>query len=99
MGWRKPHANVSTFRAPDERWHLMKAVWDSCQAAEIQAPELVFEYFNDADPDPAGIEVPLTYPEVHAAVSEWSDGRRSGFDVDLEKLPPGTLTLRFYNSW
>lgn len=81
---------------PDEN-HLKKvAAARALEAAGID--ELPFElesYFGGETPDEAGMVVSLP----REAVTHWSDGDRSGREVDITKLPPGVKILRFVNSW
>ena len=87
--------NVIGFKAPDDKWRKMKAIWDACEAADIDIPEEVYEYFDCREPDPAGVTVDIDY------VSEWSDSDRvmSGIEISVKDLPPGLTSIRFYNSW
>jgi hypothetical protein len=83
---------VSGFVPPDETWLKMKAVWDACDAAGIDAPDEVASFFNDERPDPAGqtIDIPSR---------EWSDDRGAGLEIVLADLPPQVRMIRFRNSW
>ncbi len=87
--------HIIGFKPPDEKWRQMKAVWDAVDAAKVDIPKMVYDYFEGSPPDVAGVEVEL---EGNAA-QEWHDEYRSGFEVDLSKLPDGVKTIRFYNSW
>lgn len=88
--------HVAAVRPPDERWQAMKAVWDSCRAAGVEPPHEVYAFFDDEDPDPAGVVINL---DQHTSVREWSDDTRAGYEVVLGQLPPEVTVLRFYNSW
>ena len=81
---------------PDAEWKKMKAVWDSCAAAEIDIPEKVSAFFNGEEPDESGVIVAL---HLSPATSRWSDDSRDGFEVDIEKLPKHVKRIRFYNSY
>lgn len=80
---------------PDDVWKKMKAAYDSCVAAGVSIPGEVDQFFNGETPDPAGVVVELGAP----CVEKWSDDSRSGFEVDVTKLPPHVRIVRFYNSW
>lgn len=84
--------HVVGFRPPDEKWQQMKKVWDACKAAGITIPREVIEFFNDCDPDPAGVEVGILH-------SEWANNSSSGYEVDIRKLPKDVTVIRFFNSW
>jgi len=73
----------------------MKAIWDSCNAAGINPPPAVRQFFQDDEPgDRPGTEVCLG-----PAVTPWTDNCREGYAVDLTKLPPDVKVLWFYNAY
>lgn len=86
--------SVIGFVPPDERWHQMKAIFDSCKLANIEIPKEVRKFFGDMDPDPEGVEVSI--PK-----RAWRDERgcAEGFEVDVESIPNHVKVIRFYNSW
>lgn len=87
--------HVIGFRKADEKWEQMKAVWNACERAGIEAPMEVYEYFNHNNPNKlAGIEV-----SISSAITEYCDDMREGYEVDIKKLPPDVTVIRFYNSW
>jgi len=88
--------HIQGFKAPDEKWKAMKAVWDGCEAAGIEPPEEVSDYFEGETPDERGVEVNVSDTDY---CKEWSDDYRSGYEVDLRELPSDLTHLRFYNSW
>jgi len=76
----------------------MYEVYRACYAAGIKAPSEVIQFFDCKDfasIDTEGIEVPLT----KECYKEWSDNGRSGFELDINKLPKDVTVVRFYNSW
>lgn len=86
---------VVGFRPADDKWKKMKAVWDACKDAGTEPPKDVLKFFDDEYPnDKPGQEINLG-----KAAEEWGDGDRSGYEVDIEKLPKGVRYIRFYNSW
>jgi len=86
--------HVMGFRPPDEKWKKMKAIWDACKEADIEAPEDVWKFFNDEPPDEAGVEV-----DLGKACSDYMEDSRDGFEVDVTKLPKDVKIIRFYNSY
>jgi len=88
--------HVQGFKAPDDRWRAMKAVWDACLAAGVKPPEVVSSYFEGESPHARGVEVQL---ERTKSCSAWQDDYRSGFEIDLQKLPYNLTHIRFYNSF
>ena len=81
----------------DETWLKKKALYEECVAKGSDIPDEILDYFGGSIPDPLGKEIWLKRTEC---VTEWDDGDyRTGFTVDLSKLPEGTTHIRFYNSW
>ena len=87
--------HIVGFRPADEKWNKMKATWLACENAGVPIPKEVEAFFDHEAPgDKPGAEV-----EIKAAMREWKDEYRQGFEVDIMKLPPDVKVLRFYNSW
>lgn len=84
--------HIIGFRAPDEKWKAMKAIYDSCHAAGIGVPSEVELFFENGKPDERGVEVKIE-------VAEWGNDYSSGYEVDLKKLPADLTHIRFYNSY
>lgn len=87
---------VGIFSPPDS-WIKMKAVWDACKLADIAIPEEVLDFFGGEEPDPRGVVSVIDHPCV--SVYKDIDRNAEGFEIDLEKLPPGLRRIRFVNSW
>jgi hypothetical protein len=82
----------------DEQYQKYLKIFQSCKDAGVRLPEEIDDYFGgnglDNDPDyPLEIECPL-----REWVSEYDD-TASGYEVDIDALPPGIKTIRFYNAW
>ena len=75
----------------------MKAVWDSCKAADIEIPENVEKFFDWEEPDDAGVEVDLE--KLPECCTEWKAEMREGFEVDIASIPPHIKKIRFYNAY
>lgn len=88
--------HVVGFRPPDERWKKMKAAWDACKAAGIEIPDEVLAFFNYVAPDPRGVEVEI---EKLPCTKEFSTDSKSGFEINVTKLPDGVTVVRFYNAY
>lgn len=86
--------HVIGLRPPDKVWVKMKAVYDACDAAGVDTPREVFEFFGGEKPDERGVTV-----NVEVALTEWSDDMRQGYELDVRKLPKDVTIVRFYNSW
>lgn len=92
--------HVVGFHPPDEKWKKMKAVWDACKAAGVGAPLDVERFFNGEAPDDAGVETSLdNYQKPHPACTSYMAPGKSGYEIDLSKLPTNITKIRFYNSW
>lgn len=85
--------HVVGIREPDEKWRLMKAAYDVCQAAGIEIPDSVQDFFGYEPPDDAGLLVDLAFAR------EWRDDSREGLEIDISELPAKITKLRFYFSW
>lgn len=83
---------VVGFVPPDEQWKKMKQVWEACEAADIEVPEAVHQFFNWQDPDDQGVEVELP-------LTEWSEETSQGYELEVDKIPANVRVIRFYNSW
>jgi len=85
---------VIGFRPPDEEWKKKEKAFNACMEANVEVPDELRDFFGGDYPDEAGVEV-----DVKEATEEYHDESRSGFQVDLQKLPKGIKYLRFVNSW
>jgi hypothetical protein len=84
---------VRGFVPPDEAWQKMKAVWDACQAAGIDPPPEVEDFFDGKPPDLAGMEVDLP-------VREWNGHEMgAGYELEVSAIPAKVRVIRFWNSW
>jgi hypothetical protein len=68
-------------------------------AADVEVPREVSRYFEDGDPDPAGVEIREDELSSAGALRGWEDDYRKGVEVDVTKLPKDVTVIRFYNSW
>ncbi len=84
------------FKPADEKWKKMKAIWDSCEKAEIDVPDEVDKFFDGYPPDNAGVEVKL---EGTPCCSEYDSEDGEGFEIQIGKLPKAVKVIRFVNSW
>jgi len=84
--------HVVGIRPPDEDWRKMKAAYDACAAAGLEPPEAVSRFFEWEEPDESGVVVEIPTRPFKAEM-------REGFEVDVDALPEGVKTIRFYNSY
>ncbi len=69
-------------------------VLNACIEADIPLPYDVDKYFGGEGED--NPEFPL---EIDFEADEWGEDGRAGIDIDLDTIPEGVKTIRFYNSW
>jgi len=84
--------HVYGIRPTDEKWEKMKAIYDSCEKADIEIPDEVIEFFDEGEPDEKGIEVEIPH-------EDWSNEDCSGLEVKVADIPKNITIIRFYNSW
>ncbi len=77
---------------PDEKWKKMKAVYDSCRAAELPIPDEVEKFFDHEDPDPMGVAIAIP-------CQEYKGYAQQGVEVLVENIPKHVKAIRFYNSY
>lgn len=87
----------------DPEFEKMKAVLESCDAADIEAPELVYAYFKKHDIDMDMLEAP-TYTSDKLkdmnVIKVYSEEGIWGYDVDIEEaMNQGLTTVRIVNSY
>lgn len=88
--------HVEAVRPPDEKWKAMKKAYEACEAAGIEVPKEVQEFFGYEEPDTNGVVVPI---ENTMAVGSFEDDGRQGFTVEIDKLPPDVKIVRFWLSY
>ncbi len=88
--------NVVGIMAADEKYNLMREIWDMCVKADIDPPDEVYDFFRHEEPDGTGLQIDI---KNSGAVETWGEEEKSGFQVDITKLPEGVRFIRFYNSW
>jgi hypothetical protein len=91
--------HVIGFKPPDEKWRKMKAIWDACMAARVDPPKEVDEFFGGEPPDDSGVEVDERKLIECGAIREWKEEMRSGFEVDVSKIPDDVAVIRCHNSY
>ena len=87
-------SHVIGIKPADRKWKSMKAAWDACEEAGVDAPEEVLKFFDHEDPDPTGVTV-----DIKSATKGWSIEGCDGFEVNLKKLPADVTVIRFFNSY
>jgi len=91
--------SVEGVKPPDERWKQMKAIFQACEAANVEVPGSVWEFFKGERPDAKGVVEQLgNYYDAkknHPCCT--SNGK--GFEVDITKLPADVKIVRFVISY
>lgn len=89
--------HIVGFRQADDRWKRMKAAYEACEAAGVEIPDDVDDFFDGEPPgDKPGMEVDI---KCSPAVSEYNDDSLSGFEIDIRELSKDIGIIRVYNSW
>lgn len=93
--------SIKGVKPPTKEYLDKLNAYRACEAAGVPVPKEILDFFEDRNlngVDPNGIEVGLTWSgstsRHHASLKECSGERGWGFDVDLDKLPPGVKILR-----
>lgn len=82
---------------PDDTWKKMKKVVEACEAAGIEYPPEVSEFFNGERPDEKGVIMDI---EQSGAATEWNDEDMcQGYEIDITKLDPKIKIIRVVNCW
>lgn len=80
---------ISGITPPDDEYHQMEAIWDSCNAAGIDVPEKVLEYFNWKDPEAKGIR-----RDIDECLTDCEEEYTRGYDIEIAKLDPNIRFIR-----
>jgi hypothetical protein len=87
-------------RPPDERWSKMKAAWDACEAAGVEPPEDVEEFFDGEGPDPAGLVVDIGKAVGHVDTDDEqhyvADDEGGYYLIDLARLPKSITHIKVW---
>lgn len=79
----------------DPQYKKFVKILKACKDAEVELPKEVDDYFggDGLDNDP---ESPL---EISYEAKEWIRDGETGYEIDIDSLPDGVKTIRFFNSW
>ncbi len=84
--------HVVGIKPPDEDYQKKVNAYRALEAAGIDIPRELEEFFNWTPPDPAGVV-------VQVPTKDWQDEDQGGYEVTLADLDPTVKVLRFYCSW
>jgi hypothetical protein len=93
--------HVSGVRDLDGRFKQMINVKLACEAANIEYPREVNEYFLDYDPgcDVEDLERYMSEVAIENACTCDNYDATESYEVDITKLPEDITKVRFINSW
>jgi len=84
----------------DKEYQKHKKILLMCLENDVSLPKETAQYFGSEDAYESLLDEKLEIElEEDVHYTKWCDEYRSGFEVDLSKLPKGVNKLRFYNSW
>ena len=81
---------------PDAKWKEYQEILSICERNNVETPAEVQEYFEDSDPELSGVTMQLGPAD---GVTKYSADMRTGFDVEIAKLPDNVTKLRFFVSY
>jgi hypothetical protein len=84
--------SVVGFVPPDAEYKKKEAAWHACKAAGVDIPRELEKFFDDREPDPAGMRVSIP-------AKEWRSDCQDGYEVFIADLPKNVKVIRFYNSY
>lgn len=82
--------DISGFVPPDDKWKLMKSIWDACTKAHVDIPKEVGDFFDWNTPTDNGREV-----SMRKLATEISEDGRYGYEIDVDKIPKNIKRMRF----
>ena len=88
---------VCGIKPPTEEYTKKLEAWKACEAAGVEIPKEVDDFFNGEEPEPSGMRVELPY-DAPECCTEWYDENGQGYEIDLSKLPKGVAIIRAYLS-
>lgn len=87
--------HVAGFKPANDQWDKMKSVYESCQAAGIDIPKEVAEFFDYEPPEnKAGLEV-----DLETALQPYQSEGCDGYELKLSDIPAGVESLRIFNAY
>ena len=93
--------HVYAVKPADENYKRKAEAYRACVAAGVPVPPALITFFDGEDPDPRGTAQHLGHDArvEHPSCTKFTDDSRTGFEVDITKLPEGTRFVRFVCSW
>jgi len=90
------YSNVVFFRdKEDSQYQDYLKVFLACKKANIDLPKQIDDYFGGDGLD-NDIEEPL---QISFEPRKWTGNSAEGLEIDIDKIPSGVKTIRFFNSW
>jgi hypothetical protein len=91
--------HVIGIKEPTEEYLKKYRAYQACMEAGIDPPKAIIDFFDGISfkyINATGMEVDL---HGNSAISEWKGDGKTGFEVEIAKIPAGITRLRFCNSW
>jgi|GEM_PF-3342727 len=92
-------SHVSGVRDLDGRFAKMMVAKLACEAASVDYPAEVREYFKYPEESEDYLRREMESVDIDAAVTKGTDNATEHWTVDLSKLPEGVKAIRFENSY
>jgi len=84
--------SVIGFKPPDEKWKQMKAIYDSCEKANVATPKEVDEFFNYDPPSDNGVEVDLSLKKL-------AEDSEEGYLLKVSDIPKDVTLIKIFESY
>ena len=90
--------SVQAVKEPTEEYAAKVAVWRACEAAGVDIPDEILEYFDHEEPDPTGMTTYLGGEcfTNHPCATIFQTEDYYGLEIDLSKLPDGVTRIRAF---
>lgn len=79
----------------DSQYQKFLQILLACKNAGIDPPKEIDDYFGG---DGIGND-PETPLQISFEPRNWKGDMSEGFEIDIDEIPSGVKTIRFYNSW
>ena len=91
---------VSEVIPADEKYNKMLSILNACKELNISPPDEVAEFFDhNGSPNIDGYETSYSsYGKLPNYIKNWEDNYRSGFEIEVDKIPKKVKIIRCYNA-
>lgn len=85
---------------PNSQFEKMINVKLACEAAGVDYPDEVCNYFDGSEGDSVEyLREELLHRDLEDVATTYSDTACSGYEIRVEDIPKDVKTIRFYNAW